>query len=297
MTSSEENDKKERDAKNITVRLMLKLKRSSELVTFNQSLTWKCKFMANYNLISVGVMLLVISLSSAVAANPGEQLQGMAKKLAEAKQFSVSINMSYDVVQESGQKIQFSEVRKVLISRPNYMRVDTQQSDGDTGGLIFNGKTLTLFNTTENVYSQTQQSGDVDAAVRYAVGKLGIRVPLARMLTTTLPQELQKLITRVDFVERNTLGTMPTDHIAAQSRDVDFQVWIGKDMLPTRMVLTYKKAPGQPQFQAVFSSWNLSPVINDASFTFTPAKGAEKIPTLLPAKRQDSINKAQGDAS
>jgi len=224
-------------------------------------------------------------------------LDAMARKLAEARQFSVTMHMNYDVVQATGQKIQFSEVRKTQVSRPDYFRVDSQQSDGDTGGLIFDGKTLTLFNTTENVYSQTTHPGDVDAAVRYAIGKLGMRVPLARMLTTTLPQQLDQLSTAVDYVEQDVLGAAPTDHIAAQSRDVDYQVWIGNDMLPTRMVLTYRNEPGQPQFQAVFSSWNLNPDIKDSAFTFTPAKGAEKIPTLLPASRQDGMNKTQGDAS
>ena len=224
-------------------------------------------------------------------------LVGMAKKLAGAKQFSVSMHMNYDVVQESGQKIQFGEVREVQISRPNYLRVGSQQSDGDAGGLIFDGKTLTLFSETENVYSQTTHPGDVDAAVRYAVAKLGIRVPLARMLTSTLPQELQRLNTDVVYVEHNILGSMPTDHIAVQTRDVDYQVWIGRDMLPTRMILTYKNAPGQPQFEAVFSSWNLTPIIDESTFTFTPAQGAERIPTLLPASRQDGMNKTQGGAS
>jgi hypothetical protein len=147
------------------------------------------------------------------------------------------------------------------------------------------------------VYSQTTHPGDVDAAVRYAVGTLGIRVPLARMVTTTFPQELQKLSTTVDYVEQDVLGAVPTDHIAARTRDVDYQVWIGEDLLPTRLILTYKNAPGQPQFQAVFSSWNLSANIDDSTFTFTPAKGAERIPTLLPASRQDGTNKTQGDAS
>ena len=205
--------------------------------------------------------------------------------------------MNYDVVQASGQKIQFSEVRKVQISRPDYLRVDTQQSDGDAGSLMFDGKTLTLFSLTDNVYSQTTHPGDVDATLRYAVAKLGIRVPLARMLTTTFPQQLQQRDTSVAYVERDVLGAMPTEHIAAQTRDVDYQVWIGSDLLPTRMVLTYKNAPGQPQFQADFSAWDLTSSINASTFTFKPATGAEKIPTLLPASRQDGMNKTQGDAS
>ena len=252
--------------------------------------------MNKYNLLSAGMILLAVSVSSAVAADPGMQLEGMAKKLAEAKQFSVSIHMSYDIVQESGQKIQFSEARKVQVSRPNYLRVDTQQSDGDTGGLLFDGKALTLFNSTENVYSQVEQAGDVDSAVRYAVSKLNIRVPLARMLVTTLPEELKRLNSNVDYVERNTLGSMPTDHIAVQTKNVDYQVWIGKDMLPMRMVLTYKNEPGQPQFQANFSSWDLTSAIQNSTFTFTPAKGAEKVPTLLPAPQSKDVSKTRGGA-
>lgn len=222
------------------------------------------------------------------------QLDGMAKKLAGAKQFSVKMDMSYDVVQESGQKIQFSEVRRVQISRPNHLRVESQQSDGDAGGMVFDGKTLTLFNTGENVYSQLEQAGDVNAAVRYAVGKLGIRVPLARLLVTTLPQELEKLNVNVDYVERNTLGSIPTDHIAVQAEDVDYQLWIGKNLLPTKMILAYKNEPGQPQFQANFSDWNLNSTINDSVFAFTPAKGAEKISTRMPASRKKQASKTEG---
>ena len=229
-----------------------------------------------------------------IAVDAKSQLDGMAKKLAGAKQFGVTINMSYDVVQESGQKIQFSEVRKVQISRPNHLRVESQQSDGDAGGLVFDGKTLTLFNTGENVYSQVEQAGDVNAAVRYAVGSLGIRVPLARMLVSTLPQELEKLNINVDYVERNTLGSIPTDHIAVQAKDVDYQVWIGKNMLLTKIILTYKNEPGQPQFQANFSDWNMISSIKDSVFVFTPAKGAEKIKTLVPGRPKQASKTAGG---
>ena len=217
------------------------------------------------------------------------QLDQMASKLASAKRFSVSMLMNYDVVQESGQKIQFSEVRKVLIDRPNHLRVDAKQSNGDEGGLIFDGKVLTLYNTGENVYSQTDVDGTVDGGLRYAVGKLGVRIPLARMLVTTLPQELEKLNSQIDFVELNTLGAEPTDHIAARTETVDYQVWIASDMLPRQIVITYKDEPGQPQFQADFSDWNLSPSITSSSFTYHPPKGAEKIRTLMPASMPRDI--------
>lgn len=227
-------------------------------------------------------------------ANAQMQLERMTMKLAGAKQFSVSILMNYDVVQESGQKIQFSEVRDVLIERPSHLRIDARQSDGDTGGLIFDGKTLTLYNKDEKVYSEINVDGNVDAAVRYAVGKMGVRIPLARMLVTTLPQELEKLNSTLEFVEYNTLGATPTDHIAARAKSVDYQVWIADDMLPRRIVITYKDEPGQPQFQADFSNWNLSPVISSSSFSYEPPEGAEKIRTLMPASMPRHIGDAKG---
>lgn len=246
--------------------------------------------------LSIGLLALSLVSGSVFAADAKTQLIAMAKKLAEAKQFSFSMHMSYDVVQKSGQMIQFNEVRKVQISRPNHLRVDAWQSDGDTGGLLFDGKNITLFNRAENVYSQTSRPGDVDAAVRYAVGKLKIRVPLARMLVTSLPKELQRLSGEVDYIERDMIGVTPTDHIAGRANDVDYQYWITEDNLPMRIVLTYKNEPGQPQFQAEFSNWNFAPRINASTFSFTPAKGAEKIPTLIPVAHTNATGNMTGDA-
>jgi len=219
--------------------------------------------------------------SSAGAVDAQSLFMEMAEKLA-GNDFSVSMFMSYDAVQESGQKIEFSERRIITIMRPNHLRAVALQSDGDKHLLVFDGKVITLFSETENVYSRIEHAGTVDEAIRYAGGNLGIRIPLARMLLTALPEELKKLNLTVQYVERDTLSSPPTDHLAARSDDVDLQVWIAEDKLPRRIVLTYKNAEGQPQFRANFSNWNLEPKISKTAFSFTPPEGAEKIPALLP---------------
>ena len=219
----------------------------------------------------------------------------MAKKLAETKQFSVSIHMGYDVVQESGQKIEFSEIRKITVDRPNHIRTFAEQSDGDKSQFIYDGKTITLFSATENVYAITDHPGDLDSTIRYAVGTMGIRVPLARFLTSTFPAYLERMVTGdVDYVEENTLGATPTDHIVGQLPDVDYQIWIAEDLLPRRIVITYKYAPGEPQFWAEFSDWNLKPKISAKTFVFTPPKGAEKILSFIPVIEAEAESKKQG---
>ena len=43
----------------------------------------------------------------------------MADHLAKAQRFSVTMETGYDAVQSSGQKIEFGETRKILLSRPD----------------------------------------------------------------------------------------------------------------------------------------------------------------------------------
>jgi hypothetical protein len=244
----------------------------------------------------LALVTLDLATGSAFSAEAETRLVDMAVKLADTKQFTVAIHMKYDVLQESGQVIEFGEVRTLQVSRPEYLRVDAQQSDGDSGGLIFDGKTITQFSDTHNVYTQIDRPGDIDGAIRYAVGELGVRFPLARMLVTSFPQEIRRLTTDIDFIERNTLGPVPTDHIAGRTDDLDYQIWIREDNFPTRIVLTYKNAPGQPQFRADFSNWDTVPSLKRGSFTFTPPHKSEKIPTLLPASSAITSNPTKGDA-
>jgi len=233
---------------------------------------------------AVMVGLLCLWAGTSFAVDAMLEVTSMAQKIANTKAFSVTMHMGYDVVQKSGQKLEFQEIRKVILDRPNFIRVEARQSDGDEGGLIYDGKTITQFSKAYKVYGQVPLKGSVDDMIRFAVAELNVRIPLARMLVVTFPQEIKRLTTEIFFVEKNVLGPVPTDHIAGRTEDVDYQVWIGEDKLPRRIVLTYKKLPGQPQFWANFTNWNLNPKTTPDLFTFNPSKGWEKIPVLMPAK-------------
>jgi hypothetical protein len=210
-------------------------------------------------------------------------LKKMSEFLAAAGRFSVTIRDGYDVVQESGQKIEFGEVRHVTVSRPDRLRIDVERSDGQKGLVIFDGKDITIYTADHNIYATTSRQGTLDQAIKYAVDDLKIRMPLALMLLSTLPSELDRLGVSADYVETTTITDVPCDHLAARTAaGVDFQVWVaqGSEPLPRRIVITYKDEDGQPQFWADFSKWNLAPDVSDALFAFTPPNGAERIQFL-----------------
>lgn len=244
-------------------------------------------------IIALAVALL-LGAGPAPAATTAEQgaeakaiLLKMAGFLAQTQSFSVTVRNGYDAIQEDGERIEFGERRKILLHRPDRLRVEIERSDGDRGLVVFDGLAITAFKADDNVYARVEKPGSVDGAVVYLVRDLQMILPLARMFLTTLPRELEKRVESVAYVEENTLFDVPTDHLAARTAEVDFQVWVaqGEEPLPRRVVLTYRNAPGQPQFRADFSDWNLAPEAGAADFTFTPPAGAEQIPFLAPVRK------------
>ena len=218
-------------------------------------------------------------------AEPAEAkdiLRRMADYLASAPRFSVSVRGSYDALQESGQKIEFGETRKITVSRPDRLRVEVEHSDGEKHLVTYDGKDITVFSPAQNVYAQAAKPGGIDAAVVYFLKDLRMRLPLAALLLSRFPEEIQRRTQSLDYVERTDIEGMLAHHLAGRSETVDYQVWVaeGDRPLPLRAVLTYKNAEGQPQFRAQFADWNFSPELKDTEFTFVPPEGARKIAFL-----------------
>ena len=179
--------------------------------------------------------------------------------------------------------VEFGALREIQVKRPDKLRVDLEESDGDQRILVFDGRQVIVHNVTENVYARAEKVGTVDDAVKYLVGVLKTPLPLARMFRTSLPAELDKLVEEIDYVEQNMLTDVVTDHLAVRTRDVDFQIWIsqGEKPLPRRIVITYKNFKGDPQFRADFADWNLSAKGVKGPFTYSPSKNAEQVPMLV----------------
>jgi hypothetical protein len=225
-------------------------------------------------------------------------LQNMARTIAGANQFSVTVSSSFDAPQANGQMVEFGAVREIQVKRPDNLRVDLQRSDGDQRILVSDGKQIIVHNVTENIYARVEKPGNVDDAVKYLVGVLKIPLPLARMFRTNFPLEIGRLVEEVDYVEQNILTDVPTDHLAARTKDVDFQIWIahGKEPLPRRVVMTYKNFKGDPQFRADFTNWNLGAKGVKGPFTYSPPKNAELVPMLVRNRAETGIPAQEGGA-
>ena len=204
----------------------------------------------------------------------------MATFLGSTPRLSVTARGSYDAVQPSGQKIEWNEVRTLTLNRPDRLRMEAEKSNGARSLVVFDGKEVSVFDETGRSYAQAPQPGGVDETLVYFVRDLGMRLPLAALFMSKAAADLERRVISVEYVEKTGILGAPAHHLAGRTDSVNFQIWIadGDKPLPQRIVLTYPNAPGQPEFRAQFSAWNLAPESADALFTFTPPAGASKIP-------------------
>ena len=220
-------------------------------------------------------------------------LQRMADVLSKAQRLSVTAEISFDVVQDSGEKLEFGETRQIVVRRPDRARIDITKRDGATSGFVFDGQAIAVFNAKENVYATAARPGTLDEAIDYFIHDLDMRFPLAELFSSALAETLQDKVRAAYYVESSRIAGVACDHLAFRGDEADLQLWIaqGDLPLPSRVVITYRDAAGQPQFRAQFTGWNLAPDSPDSLFVFTPPEGAARIAFAA----RESVPSAQGD--
>jgi len=222
------------------------------------------------------------AIEASIQANTAEAkalLKQSADFLAAQEKFAFEAQTGFDVMQSNGQQLAFFESKQALMRRPDRVRVETDEADGDEHTIRFDGQRITIDLPGENAYVMVEKPGTVDTAVDYFVDDLEIPLPLHDFFTTNFFDSTQGAIVSGFYVGEVTLGKRQCHHLAFRLIDIDLQFWIedGDRPLPCSLVITYKKARGQPQFWAEFEDWDLSPRASDGKFEFKPPDGAERL--------------------
>jgi hypothetical protein len=219
--------------------------------------------------------------SAAPAIDPGALriLKGMTDYLAAASNFSYHSESEYDVVQESGVKIAFGASRNILVSRPNRLRADVERRDGVRGTIVFDGKNIWAIVPDENVYASAPQPGDLGESLLFAVSELNITAPLAELLAPDFYETATSKLTGALDLGETVVAGVACDHLLFSNDYTDAQMWITKGDKPVlrRIVITYREEPGEPQYRAQFTNWDMSPDDTSGKLKFDPPEGSQRI--------------------
>jgi hypothetical protein len=245
------------------------------------------------------VLLLMaqgVSAADEQATSVNEQALTLLKRSADfiagSRAISIAVEYGFDVVQASGQKVEFGGTRRIMVRRPDRARIEFARRDGTQGELVFDGKQVILVNKNEKLYSIENRSGDVGTVLDFVADKLGVPIPLRDFLAPDPAAVLTQGLVAARYGGEATIAGLPCDHLAFRTDAVDYQVWIsrGEQPLPRRLVITYREAEGQPQFWAQFVTWDINPELGDSLFVYEPVDGAEEIPFIAPK----SVSTAMG---
>jgi hypothetical protein len=195
-------------------------------------------------------------------------LKAMSDYMKSVKQFSFRGKITFDEVLPSGQKIQYSANNRVAIRRPDRAYGEMQ---GDTGNKRFwyDGKKATLVDGELRVYATVEDVPmELGALMDHLMEKYDFAPPLADLV---YPDLYEALIDNVQFgiyVGLHDVEEIRCHHLAFVSKYIDWQIWIedGMQMVPRKVVITYKALPESPQYEVIITDWDLNARFPDILF-------------------------------
>jgi hypothetical protein len=215
-----------------------------------------------------------------------EAVKRMVETLTGAERLRVRFDSEYDALQEDGETISFGKNGEMTMRRPDDVRIEQVDREGNRREAFFDGRLATLYMPDQNVYAAAERSGDIDSFVDFLRDEVGARLPLAGLFSKDLGPTLKENVTRARYVGEETIDGVECDHVAMRYGDaLGVQLWIERERaVPLRIVMTFERAAGRPQFRADVSDWDLSPRVSDSTFAFRPPRGAQAVPFTLPKR-------------
>jgi hypothetical protein len=216
-----------------------------------------------------------------VSEDAWDILTRMTKFISGSQEFSFEVEMGNEVLLNDGQRIELGSNITATLRRPGQGVVQFLTRDGDNATVILDGETISVFSTKENrmVFDTTRQPGDIDASFDYLSAHLGTNDQLRDFFSMDFTQTMSQLVRSGQLIGDSKIAGTSCDNLALRSEDHDAQLWVAKGSTPApcRIVVTFSKTAGQPQWWAQFIEWNFSPKISDGIFTFSPPEHAERV--------------------
>lgn len=224
--------------------------------------------------------------ATGVEPRADEILRRMSACLAGARQFSFEAQDLVDEMLDSGQKLQFSSVRRIMVRRPNKVSADII-GDIINEQVRYDGKTLTVVDNRQKAYVSIKAPDSLDATLDYAAERFGMAMPLADLVFSDPYQAVIGRVRQGRYIGLHKVRGVKCHHLAFRQEGLDWQIWIedGDKPLPRKLVITYKSSPGQPQYIAFLGKWNLSRELPDSVFTVAIPQDVKRI-DLEPASRK-----------
>jgi hypothetical protein len=215
-------------------------------------------------------------------------LKQMGTYIGSAEQFTFRAAITFDHVLPSGQKIQFTANESVALQRPDRLYVEWTGDLGDRQ-FWYDGKKVTIYDSNTIFYGTDSAPPAIDGALDKLINQLNFTPPLVDFLYSDPYKSLRGAIQYGFSTGEAQINGRTCHGLAFVEKHIDWQIWIdtGPQLVPCKLVITYKNNQSLPQFSAVFSDWNFAPRIAPSLFTpdLPPASQAVSFATVSATAR------------
>jgi hypothetical protein len=239
------------------------------------------------------IVFLGIVQANAIAQSPSIDtvavsiLDHMTAMIGDLNSCSVAIHSNYDINSRELGLVKHANDDQLYLHGPNKLLV---RSEGDKGSrtLLYNGKALIYYSLDKNQYGQIQSQSPVMDMIDSVNKIYGIEFPGADFFYPTFVDDILAEAKKLAFLGTTKVGDKECFHIAGIAKDKTFQFWVSDDAfyLPMKMVIVHTAKENSPQFEAVFSNWQINPDLPDALFEFHAPPHAKKIKMVAKAQKK-----------
>jgi hypothetical protein len=226
--------------------------------------------------------LFMVLLSFAVFAQEKEidskavlVLDKMSDIIGDLESCSFKLSSIYDVYSPERDLFKKHTKSEVYMVGPDKMLIN---STGDKGHrqFFYNGTELWYYSHDENNYGMIETPSNILGTIDSVFNAYQIEFPAADFFYPAFTDDLIETSQRISCLENSDVNGQQCYHILAVGKELSIQIWISNDglYLPVKYLIIYNQYEGNPQFEAVFSNWQINPNLPDAMFNFSPPAGA-----------------------
>jgi hypothetical protein len=201
--------------------------------------------------------------------------------LGSLQQFTMHARNMHEDILDSGNKVNFGAAGSLTVSRPDKLRAERHGAQFQQT-FYYDGTTLTLHNSPDNVYASDPAPGTLPEMFDFASDSLELYIPLTDLFRPDVFPLLMEDVTMAMVVGKDIVGDVTCDHLLFSRPGVDFQICVADSgpPLPVMYVVTDTGTPALLSVVTIMSDWDIAPTVPADWFTFVPTAGATEVPFL-----------------
>lgn len=201
--------------------------------------------------------------------------EDLSDKLRSLKAYTVDTKVRTRAAVGPGRYRDFSGRVQYVVAGPQHLRADIE-SKSLVRRVYYDGSVLTVYAPSERMYARVPVPGDLGTLAQEIKKLKGVELPISRIFSWDESAWQASGMSRALYSGKRPIAGRTCDHYSYKIDNVSWEIWVGEDDLPCKIVMVDIADRGLPGYSAEFT-WNLKPQGSVTDFTFTPPQGVREV--------------------